>query len=79
MMLNNDSYGQWINGTIGRVKKFEKDEETGDVIVAELDNGETVQIAPYTGKSTNSFSKTRNCARKRSALSASIRCGWPLP
>jgi len=50
MLLNNDSYGQWINGTIGKVKKFEKDDEGEDVIVAELDNGETVQISPYTWK-----------------------------
>ena len=57
MMLNNDSYGQWINGTIGKVKKFEKDEEGEDVIVAELDNGETVQISPYTWKIYKFFLK----------------------
>jgi hypothetical protein len=57
MLLNNDSYGQWINGTIGRVKKFEKDEEGEDVIVAELDNGETVQISPYTWKIYKFFLK----------------------
>ena len=48
MLLNNDSDGQWINGTIGEVKKFEKDDEGDDVIVAELDNGETARITPYT-------------------------------
>ena len=57
MLLNNDSYGQWINGTIGKVKKFEKDEEGEDVIVAELDNGETVQISPYTWKIYKFFLK----------------------
>lgn len=50
MLLNNDSCGQWINGTIGRVKKFEKDADDDDVIVAELDNGETARISPYTWK-----------------------------
>jgi hypothetical protein len=57
MLLNNDSYGQWINGTIGKVKKFEKDEEGEEVIVAELDNGETVQISPYTWKIYKFFLK----------------------
>ena len=57
MLLNNDSYGQWINGTIGKVKKFEKDEEDEDVIVAELDNGDTARIAPYTWKIYRFFLK----------------------
>jgi hypothetical protein len=57
MMLNNDSYGQWINGTIGRVKKFAKDEDGEDVIIAELDNGETVEISPYTWKIYKYFLK----------------------
>jgi ATP-dependent DNA helicase PIF1 len=58
MMLNNDSYGQWINGTIGKVKKFKKnDEGDGDAIVADLDNGETVEISPYTWKIYKFFLK----------------------
>ncbi len=57
MLLNNDAYGRWINGTIGKVKKFEKDEEGEDVIVAELDNGETVEISLYTWKIYKFFLK----------------------
>ena len=57
MLLNNDSDGQWINGTIGKVKKFEKDDEGDDVIVAELDNGETARITPYTWKIYRFFLK----------------------
>ena len=57
MMLNNDSYGQWINGTIGKVQKFAKDEEGEDIIVADLDNGETVEISPYTWKIYKYFLK----------------------
>jgi len=57
MLLNNDSYGQWINGTIGKVKKFEKDDDDEDVIVAELDNGETARISPYTWKIYKFFLK----------------------
>ncbi len=48
MLLNNDSYGRWINGTIGRVTGFKKDEEGETLIQARLDNGEKVDIAPNT-------------------------------
>lgn len=47
MLLNNDAYGRWINGTIGRVKGFGKSDEGEEVIRARLDNGETVEIGPY--------------------------------
>jgi hypothetical protein len=47
MLLNNDSYGRWINGTIGKVLGFEKDDEGDIIITAKLDNGETVEISPY--------------------------------
>ncbi len=57
MMLNNDSYGQWINGTIGKVRKFAKNDDGEDVIVADLDNGEMVEISPYTWKIYKFFLK----------------------
>jgi len=47
MLLNNDAYGQWINGTIGKIRKFEKDDDSDEVIVADLDNGDTARITPY--------------------------------
>jgi hypothetical protein len=47
MLLNNDSYGRWINGTIGRILGFETDDDGEEVIVARLDNGQVVEIAPY--------------------------------
>jgi len=57
MLLNNDSYGRWINGTIGMIKKFEKNEDDEDVIIARLDSGETVEISPYTWKIYKYFLK----------------------
>lgn len=57
MLLNNDSYGQWINGTIGKIRKFEKDDDGEDVIVADLDNGDTARISPYTWKIYRFFLK----------------------
>jgi len=47
MLLNNDAYGRWINGTIGRIKGFATDEEGEDVIRATLDNGMHVDIEPH--------------------------------
>ncbi|MEN6467606.1 MAG: AAA family ATPase [Smithella sp.] len=57
MLLNNDSLGQWINGTIGKIKKFEQVDDGEDVIVAELDNGDTARISPYTWKIYRFFLK----------------------
>ncbi len=57
MLLNNDSLGQWINGTIGKIRKFEKDDDGEDVIVADLDNGDTARISPYTWKIYRFFLK----------------------
>jgi nucleoside-triphosphatase THEP1 len=48
MLLNNDSRGRWINGTVGRVTGFDRDEEEGDLILARLESGEKVAIEPYT-------------------------------
>lgn len=57
MLLNNDSLGQWINGTIGRIRKFEQDDDGEEIIVAELDNGDTARISPYTWKIYRFFLK----------------------
>jgi len=57
MLLNNDALGQWINGTIGKIRKFERDDEDEEVIVADLDNGDTARISPYTWKIYRFFVK----------------------
>lgn len=43
MLLNNDRQGRWINGTIGKISKIEKQR-----IAAKLSNGRNVWITPYT-------------------------------
>jgi len=48
MLLNNDTYGRWINGTIGKITGLSKDEEGEELICAELEDGEEVEIAPNT-------------------------------
>jgi ATP-dependent exoDNAse (exonuclease V) alpha subunit len=49
MMLNNDSQGRWINGTIGKIIDIEEDKESGDdVVIVELSNNEICEVYPYT-------------------------------
>jgi ATP-dependent exoDNAse (exonuclease V) alpha subunit len=57
MLLNNDASGRWINGTIGKMKGIEENEEGEALVIAELDTGETVAIAPYTWKIYRFFLK----------------------
>jgi len=57
MLLNNDTYGRWINGTIGKITGFKKDDEGEEIIAAKLDNGEAVEISPYTWKIYRFFLK----------------------
>ena len=48
MMLNNDTYGRWVNGSVGRITGFDRDDEGGTIIRVLLDEGEEVEVAPYT-------------------------------
>lgn len=48
MMLNNDMEGRWVNGSIGKVTDFDRDEKGEPVVIAELDDGEEAEITPFT-------------------------------
>jgi len=48
MMLNNDSAGRWVNGSMGRITGFSKDGEGGLFINVRLSEGEDVMVEPYT-------------------------------
>ncbi len=47
MLLNNDSLGRWINGSIGRIAEVEETEDDADVLWVELPGGEVVDVIPY--------------------------------
>lgn len=47
MLLNNDSYGRWVNGSIGKIIDIDKENEDVNLIIVELTTGETVDVAPY--------------------------------
>jgi len=48
MMLNNDIEGRWVNGSIGKITGITENRNGEDVIVAELSNGDSVEIVPFT-------------------------------
>lgn len=45
MLLNNDSYGRWVNGSIGKIVDIWDDEE--EIIEVELSNGEIVEVERF--------------------------------
>jgi len=47
MLLNNDSKGRWINGSIGKVVGAGEGEDEDDVVFVELENGKVVEVGTY--------------------------------
>ena len=48
MMLNNDAEGRWVNGSIGKVIEINQNRRGDHIIIAELTDGDIVEITPYT-------------------------------
>ena len=48
MLLNNDSLGRWVNGSMGKIEGFKKGEDGGLCISVQLADGEGVKVEPYT-------------------------------
>jgi ATP-dependent DNA helicase PIF1 len=48
MLVNNDKYGRWVNGTIGRIKGVGRDEEGAEQILVKLQDGTVVEVTPHT-------------------------------
>ena len=48
MMLNNDSSGRWVNGSMGKIAGFGKDGDGGVCIKVQLAGGEDVEVEPHT-------------------------------
>ncbi len=46
MLLNNDSYGRWVNGSIGRIIDFEKVDDS-EIILIKLEDGSIVDVGPH--------------------------------
>ena len=80
MLLNNDSYGRWVNGTIGRVTGFKKDKAGETLILAKTGQWRKGGNRPeHLGDLPVFPEGGRTGLGGRSAPLPSILCGWPLP
>jgi ATP-dependent DNA helicase PIF1 len=57
MMVNNDSDGRWVNGSIGKIIDVVEHGKTDCVIVVELSDGAMVEVTPYTWEIFKLFSE----------------------
>jgi len=77
MLLNNDSYGRWINGTIGEIIDFEEDR-----IKIRLQNGKTVSVSPYSWDIFETYFNKENRALDKHLLGSfiqyPIRLAWAI-
>ena len=48
MLVNNDKGWRWVNGSIGRIAGFKRDEEEGEQVIVALENGDKVAVTPNT-------------------------------
>jgi ATP-dependent exoDNAse (exonuclease V) alpha subunit len=48
MLLNNDPYGRWVNGSIGKILRIIRPPGEEDIIQVELTSGVIVQVTPFT-------------------------------
>ncbi|MGQ9801717.1 MAG: WYL domain-containing protein [Candidatus Saccharicenans sp.] len=47
MLLNNDAYSRWVNGSIGRVEEITEAEDKPDVIMVRLQDDSLVDVLPH--------------------------------
>ncbi len=50
MMLNNDTEGRWVNGSIGKITDITQNIKGEAIIIAKLADGDEVEITPFTWK-----------------------------
>ncbi|HVN95859.1 MAG TPA: AAA family ATPase [Syntrophorhabdaceae bacterium] len=48
MLVNNDKFGRWVNGSLGMVLGIGEDEEEDRAVLVELEHGGTVPVIPHT-------------------------------
>jgi hypothetical protein len=48
MLVNNDKYGRWVNGTVGTVKGLTRMEGEDDRVLVRLDGGKMAEVTPNT-------------------------------
>jgi ATP-dependent DNA helicase PIF1 len=48
MLVNNDKYGRWVNGTLGKVTEIEREPGQEDCVLVTLQDGDIVEVGPNT-------------------------------
>ena len=48
MMVNNDSGGRWVNGSVGRIVGIKEKRNEYDILLIKLSDGKLLQVTPYT-------------------------------
>ena len=48
MLVNNEKYGRWVNGTLGIVRGVEKVSGEDDRVIVKLEDGQMVKVTPNT-------------------------------
>jgi ATP-dependent DNA helicase PIF1 len=48
MLVNNDKYGRWVNGTLGKIKGVERDDAGAEQVLVALQDGTVVEVTPHT-------------------------------
>ena len=81
MLLNNDSQGRWINGTIGHIRALPQ--EPGlDPVEVELENGVMVEVYPFTWEMYKFFFNEDTAAVESEEVGAfrqyPIRLAWAV-
>ena len=62
MMLNNDQFDRWVNGTLGRVTAARMAD--GLVVTVEFTNGDTADVRPFTWEATRPVVDGRSLRRE---------------
>jgi len=79
MLVNNDSSGRWVNGTVGKIADINEEDE---VILIELSNGNEVEVDPYTWKifefTYNDKKKSIESKPKGSFTQFPVRLAWAI-
>lgn len=82
MLLNNDSAGHWVNGSVGKIIEIGIGETGEDLLIVELSTGEIVEVLPYEWKVSRYFyNKEKNMLDSESIGSFTqypVRLAWAV-
>ncbi len=83
MMVNNDSGGRWVNGTLAKVEKIEFDQEKQEPIVKIItDDNQRAWVSPYTWTISKSVYQPKSRSIERETVGSftqlPLRLAWAV-